>query len=206
MTGVGRTGRWFALEHEGLQPDMVVLAKGLAGGYAPLGAVVTTEQIYDTVRQTSGYFLHGFTYAGHPVSLAAGVAVMRIVERERLVENAQCRGEALRAGLDELAARYPHLVKQIRGVGMMQGVVLHPRPGLGDGGAGMLLASLALDEGLIVYPASGTGTTTAGDHLFVAPPLSITEAELDECLELFERSLARMEVQVEGGHMAVPGK
>jgi adenosylmethionine-8-amino-7-oxononanoate aminotransferase len=120
MTGFGRTGRMFGIEHWGAVPDIIAAGKGISAGYAPLGAVIAREEIYRTV-QGSGGFVHGFTYSGHPPSAAAGVAVLTVLQEEGLVAAAAHRGEYLKAGLLRLQERHP-LVGDVRGKGLMLGL------------------------------------------------------------------------------------
>lgn len=190
MTGMGRTGRWWAHQEAGLKPDMMTLAKGLSSGYSPLGAVVAHENVWETVRQGSGAFAHGFTYGGNPVSAAAGVAVFDIMEKEQLVEQGSRAGDSLARRLAELAARHP-VVEAVRGRGLMQGLVLPSLPGK-PGSVATALGDDAFQNGLIIYPGSGSGKSPEGDHVLVAPPLTVSEAELDELVELLEASLRRV--------------
>lgn len=189
MTGFGRTGRVLGMEHFDVAPDLITAAKGLSGGYAPLGAVVAGDRVYDAIRSGSGRFAHGFTYGGHPVACAAGAKALEILEREHLVANAARMGATLRAGLEEIAARHA-LIEEVRGLGLMQGLVLAPdaRPGA----RASRLSDIAFAEGLIIYAGSGGSDSPLGDHVLVAPPLTVTMAEVDELLELLDRSLARL--------------
>jgi len=190
MTGFGRTGRVLGMEHFGVAPDLITAAKGLSGGYAPLGAVVAADRVYEAVLSGSGRFAHGFTYGGHPVACAAGAKALEILEREGLVEHAARMGSSLRAGLEELMGRHG-AVRQVRGLGLMQGLVLDQaaRPGA----RAARLSDLAFAEGLIVYPGSGGPDGLLGDHILVAPPLTVTVAEIGELLGLLDRALSRLE-------------
>ncbi len=189
MTGFGRTGEVIGMAHSGVAPDLITCAKGLSGGYAPLGAVVCGERVYRAIADGSGQFAHGFTYSGHPVACAAGARALEILEEEQLVDNSRRMGELLRAGLEALRDRHP-VIRRVRGVGLMQGLVLEeaPRPGAAAGA----LADAAFAEGLIVYPGSGGAASMTGDHLLVAPPLVIRESEVDQLLGLLERALERL--------------
>ncbi len=189
MTGFGRTGRVLGMEHFDVAPDLITAAKGLSGGYAPLGAVVAGDRVYDAIRSGSGRFAHGFTYGGHPVACAAGAKALEILEREHLVENAARMGLALRAGLEDLAGRHA-LALEVRGLGLMQGLVLAPdaRPGA----RAARLSDIAFAEGLIVYAGSGGPDSPSGDHILVAPPLTATAADVSALLDLLDRSLRRL--------------
>jgi adenosylmethionine-8-amino-7-oxononanoate aminotransferase len=190
MTGMGRTGSWWAHTREGLHPDLMTLAKGLASGYSPLGAVVAHESVWRTIAQGTGSFAHGFTYGGNPVSAAAASAVIDIMEKEHLVTNAKIQGERLHQGLIALAAQFP-LISQVRGRGLMQGVVLQSLPGE-PGKVAARLGQDAFAHGLIVYPGSGSQDRLDGDHLLIGPPLSIRPEEVDELLDLFAASVQRV--------------
>ncbi|THF88821.1 aspartate aminotransferase family protein [Deinococcus sp. KSM4-11] len=193
MSGMGRCGAPLAVRLGGdVMPDIVVLGKGLAAGYAPLAGLVASAHVYDTVMQGSGAFKHGFTYAGHPVSVAAGRSVLDIVQRDHLVQAAQERGTQLLSGLQDLKTRHPHVL-DVRGHGLLLGVVLgdpatgqaFPRAGLAE-----RVASAARARGLLTYPGSGAVDGTRGDHLLLGPPLSITADEVTELLELLDGALA----------------
>ncbi|PSR23888.1 MAG: aspartate aminotransferase family protein [Sulfobacillus acidophilus] len=190
MTGMGRTGSWWAHTTEGLRPDLMTLAKGLSSGYSPLGAVVAHETVWRTVAEGTGSFAHGFTYGGNPVSAAAANAVIEIMEQEHLVANAKAQGERLHQGLLALAAQSP-LISQVRGRGLMQGVVLQSLPGE-PGTVATRLGQDAFSHGLIVYPGSGSPDRLDGDHLLIGPPLSIRPHEVDELLEGFAASVQRV--------------
>ena len=123
VTGWGRTGRNFGIDHWGVEPDVIVTAKGLAGGYVPLGAVIMSDAIAETFIGSGSSFVHDFTYGAHPVACAAGLAVLRIIERDRLVENAAVQGEYLFRRLRELADSQ-RLIGDIRGKGLLAGIEL----------------------------------------------------------------------------------
>ncbi|GGK87434.1 aminotransferase family protein [Deinococcus radiotolerans] len=193
MSGMGRCGAPLAVRLGGdVTPDIVVLGKGLAAGYAPLAGLMASPQLYDTVMGGSGAFKHGFTYSGHPVSVAAGLSVLDIVEQEGLVQAARERGAQLLSGLEALKERYPQVLA-VRGQGLLLGVVLGDpatgqalnRPGLAD-----RVAAAAREEGLLTYPGSGAVDGVRGDHLLLGPPLSITAPEVDLLLERLDRALA----------------
>jgi adenosylmethionine-8-amino-7-oxononanoate aminotransferase len=157
MTGFGRTGRWFASDHFGLSPDVMVAGKGVASGYWPLGLCVASGPVADTVGE--GRFFHGFTYSHHPVGAAVATAVLDILEREGLVEKAEEMGDLLRARLS--AAGY----ERLRGRGLLVGVEV-------EGGSDAFVAA-ARYRGLLVYPATESA-------ILLGPPLTITSEEIDE--------------------------
>ena len=190
MTGFGRTGKVLGMSHFQTPPDLITCAKGLSGGYAPLGAVVANDRVYQAVAGGSGRFAHGFTFSGHPVACAAGAKALEILEREKLVENAAESGELLRSGLDGLR-RKDSRIAEVRGLGLMQGLVLEA--GGTPGVRAARLADVAFLHGLIIYPGSGGPDGTSGDHLLVAPPLIINAAEVEELLSLLEEALAALD-------------
>ncbi|GAA0511427.1 aspartate aminotransferase family protein [Deinococcus depolymerans] len=195
MAGMGRCGAPLSvrLHDPQVTPDLVVLGKGLAAGYAPLAGVMASAQVFDTVMNGSGAFKHGFTYAGHPVSVAAGLSVLDIVEREELVRAAQERGKQLLDGLRALQGRHPGVL-EVRGHGLLLGVILgdpatgqpHATPGVAE-----RVAAAARDAGLLTYPGSGALDGVRGDHLLLGPPLSITTGEVTLLLERLDTALER---------------
>jgi len=191
MTGFGRTGRMLGSEHHDTPVDLITCAKGISGGYAPLGAVVTTDAVHDTIRNGSGTFAHGLTFGGHPVACAAGAKALEILEREALVTNAQAMGDLLGAGLAALRDRHP-AVLGVRGLGLMRGLVLHTDR-RGPGARAARLGNIAFANGLIVYPGSGGGDSRFGDHVLVGPPLVIDRAGVDELVALLDGALDQLE-------------
>lgn len=191
MTGFGRTGDALGMVHYGVGPDLITAAKGLSGGYAPLGAVITTEEIHSVIREGSGRFLHGLTYGGHPVAMAAGAKALEILVRENLITNAKAMGHLLRSGLDALKERHP-VIAQVRGLGLMQGLVLATDLNT-PGGRSARLGEIAFQKGLIVYPGSGGAESDFGDHLLVAPPLTIRPEEIALLLGLLDEALAELD-------------
>ena len=185
MTGMGRTGKNFAVEHWDVRPDILVTAKGLSSGYAPLGAVIATKKVVDAIA--SGSFVHGFTYNAHPVSLAAGRAVLQFLQRERLVEAADSgRDGSVAAKLGRSLATLLNLqvVGEVRGIGLLRGVEFVPdrqskkpfAPELNFAGR---VTSAALKRGLLVYPVQGSVDGVSGDHLLIAPPAVTTAEQID---------------------------
>ena len=188
MTGMGRTGRNFAVEHFDVVPDILVTAKGLSSGYAPLGAVIASRKVVDAIASGSGAFLHGFTYNAHPISLAAGRAVLRFLESRRLVRAADSQKEGtpamkLRQALEGLAGM--PAVGDVRGLGMLLGVEFvadkkTKQPFTADKNFAGRVSQAAAARGLLVYPMQGSVDGVCGDHLLLAPPAIITEEQIDE--------------------------
>jgi adenosylmethionine-8-amino-7-oxononanoate aminotransferase len=187
MTGMGRTGRHFAVEHWDVAPDILVTAKGLSSGYAPLGAVLVSKRVADAVAHGSGAFLHGFTYNSHPISLAAGRAVLRWVQERKLVEAADPErpdsiAASLRSSLESL--RDVKAVGDVRGIGLLWGVEFvadksTKRPFASELNFAGRVAQAAVKRGLLVYPMQGCVDGIAGDHLLIAPPAVITAEQID---------------------------
>ncbi|TPL17420.1 aspartate aminotransferase family protein [Mesorhizobium sp. B2-4-10] len=182
MCGMGRTGTLHACEQEGVAPDIMVVAKGLGGGYAPLGAVLASERIFDAFSQGSD-FQHGHTYIGHPLACAAGLAVQRVIERDGLLANVAARGTTLERRLRERFGNHHH-VGDIRGRGLFQGIEL-----VADRSAKApfdprlkvhaRIKSEAMQRGLMVYPMGGTVDGRTGDHVLLAPPFIVDDGTVD---------------------------
>ena len=187
MSGVGRTGRHFAVEHWDVAPDILVTAKGLSSGYAPLGAVVLSKRVADAIAHGSGAFLHGFTYNSHPISLAAGKAVLRLMQERKLVRLAESERQGstaaiLRQKLESL--RDAKTVGDVRGIGLLWGVEFvadkaTKRPFASEVNFAGRVAQAAVKRGLLVYPMQGCVDGIAGDHLLIAPPAVITAEQID---------------------------
>lgn len=193
VTGFGRTGRNFGIEHWDAEPDVIVSAKGLAGGYAALGAVVMSDAIADTFTEANTSFVHSLTYGSHPVGCAAGLAVLRIIVRDGLVENAARQGEYLHARLRELAAE-EELVGDVRGKGLLAGIELVAdretrRPFAPELEVTRLVHEAAQERGLMVYPGAGADGV-AGDQLLVSPPLVVTRDDVDAICDRLAAALA----------------
>lgn len=198
MCGLGRAGKKLGLDHWGVVPDVVVLGKGLGAGYAPLGGIVVRERLHDALAQGSGSFQHGYTYAGHPGAAAVGKRVLRILREEGLVQRSAEMGAYLLAGLRDLQGEQP-LLRRVRGYGLLLGVAL-AAPGSGEAfarpGFAYALGDRARARGLNLYPGTGSIDGTRGDHLLIAPPLTVTRAEADELLELLGLALDDAEEDV----------
>jgi adenosylmethionine-8-amino-7-oxononanoate aminotransferase len=187
MCGMGRTGTLHACEQEGIAPDLMTIAKGLGGGYQPIGAVLLGQHIYETFAKGSGFFQHGHTYMGHPMACAAGLAVQETIRRDDLLKNVVAMGALLRRRLGERFGNHPH-VGDIRGRGLMQAVELvedrssktpfdparklHAR-----------VKKAAMARGLMVYPMGGTIDGTAGDHVMLAPPFIVTPDQIGDIVD-----------------------
>ena len=193
MCGMGRCGSLFAFEQDDFVPDIITLAKGLGGGYQPIGAMMVREEILREIEKSSGAFAHGHTYVGHATACAAGAAVLKVFDEERLVERSRVMGEKLLARLRERFGEHPH-IGDIRGRAMFRGLEL-----VADRGtkqplpphwqlAGRIKAK-AMQHGLICYPMHGTADRFSGDHVLLAPPFIMEETHLDELVEKLGRAI-----------------
>ena len=198
MTGAGRTGKFLAAEHWGFTPDIVAMSKGFGAGYAPLGAIVAGARLVEPVLDAGG-FLHGFTYAGNPLACSAGLAVLEEMEDQGLIENAAKMGEVLMARLRGLMDRYP-FIGDVRGKGLLTAFefvsdreTMEPLPPALEAHA--RLVELAYVRGLIIYSRRTRGGT-AGDHFLLAPPLIITEVQIDEMMTILRDALDAFAAEV----------
>lgn len=187
MCGMGRTGTLHACTQEGVVPDLMIVAKGLAGGYAPLGAVLVSDHVFDTLAQGSGAFQHGHTYVGHPLSCAAGLAVQRVIRRDNLLENVRLRGADMEQRLTERFANHRH-VGDIRGRGLFWGLELvADRATKAPFDPALKLHARvkaeAMERGLMVYPMGGTVDGRSGDHVLLAPPFIVDPETIDAIVE-----------------------
>jgi adenosylmethionine-8-amino-7-oxononanoate aminotransferase len=195
MTGVGRTGRNFAIEHWGIAPDILIAAKGLSSGYAPLGAVIATKKVVDGIA--SGSFMHGFTYNAHPVSVAAGRAVLRRLQQQKLVQAADSgRDGSIAAKLERSLSTLADLqaVGEVRGIGLLRGVEFvsdkqSKKPFAPELNFTGKVGNAALKRGLLVYPLQGCVDGISGDHLLIAPPAVITAEQIDWAVEQLRDSI-----------------
>jgi adenosylmethionine-8-amino-7-oxononanoate aminotransferase len=186
MTGMGRTGRNFAVEHWDVKPDILVIAKGMSSGYAPLGAVIATQKVVDAIATGSGAFLHGFTYNAHPISVAAGRAVLGFLRRQRLVQAAESAEAWIRPALDGL--RELKAVGDVRGIGLLWGVEFvadqaTKRPFPVEKNFSGRVGLAAANRGLLVYPMQGCVDGVIGDHLLIAPPAVISREQVKWAVE-----------------------
>ncbi|MEO8681629.1 MAG: aspartate aminotransferase family protein [Vicinamibacterales bacterium] len=183
MCGMGRTGTLHACEQEGIVPDLLTIAKGLGGGYQPIGAVLVHQKIVEAMSGGSGYFQHGHTYLGHPVACAAALAVQQVIEHDGLLANVRVRGQSLAARLSSRFADHPY-VGDVRGRGLLFAVELVRDRGTKApfAPAGQLHARVkreCMARGLMTYPMGGTIDGHAGDHILLAPPFIVEEAHLE---------------------------
>lgn len=186
MTGIGRTGRNFAVDHWDVRPDILVTAKGLSSGYAPLGAVIVSEKVVDAVAAGSGAFLHGFTYNAHPISLSAGRAVLEYLRTHNLVQASDSAGSGTPAAKFQEALgtlRDVEAVGDVRGIGLLWAVEFvadksTKRPFPTTESFSARVGAAALQRGVLVYPMQGCVEGTSGDHILLAPPAVITNEQV----------------------------
>jgi adenosylmethionine-8-amino-7-oxononanoate aminotransferase len=196
MTGFGRTGRNFAVEHWGVQPDIIVCAKGIASGYAPLGAVIASKKVVDAIASGSGALVHGLTYNAHPVATAAGHAVLKMIRGDKLVAAAASSGIAKK--LENL--RMLRSVGDVRGRGLLWGVEFildkatkkpYPTPVA----FAEKVAAAAMQRGLLVYPMRGCIDGDAGDHVLLAPPATLSDEQIAWGIDQLIGSIEEVESQ-----------
>jgi adenosylmethionine-8-amino-7-oxononanoate aminotransferase len=193
MCGMGRTGTLHAVQQEGATPDLMIIAKGLGGGYQPIGAVLAHERVIAPLRDGSGLFQHGHTYLGHPSACAAALAVQRVIERDGLLAKVRERGAQLKASLARKLGAHPN-VGDIRGRGLFVGVELvAERAGKAPFDPAKKLhaqvKARAFANGLLVYPMGGTIDGQRGDHVLIAPPFIASEAEIETIVERLALSI-----------------
>ena len=192
MAGFGRTGTWFAVDHWGIRPDIIVAGKGASSGYWPLGLCIASTQVHEAV---GGSFVHGFTYSHHAGGAAAGLAVMKIIEAESLLAASTRQGERLLVGLREAIGGHSR-VGDIRGLGLLVAVELvsdraTKEPFQRSEAVTERMLTACLENGLIVYPAAKGADGTNGDAILFGPPLTISDPEVDAVVERFTDALTR---------------
>jgi len=187
MCGMGRTGTLHACEQEGVSPDLMAIAKGLGGGYMPIGALLVGDKVFDAIATGSGAFEHSHTYMGHPLACAAALAVQHVIRRDDLLANVRRQGAHLARRLGERFGNHP-FVGDVRGRGLFQGVELVADRATKEpfDPALKLHARIkreAMARGLMVYPMGGTADGRRGDHVLLAPPFIVDGAAIDTIVE-----------------------
>ena len=195
MCGMGRCGTLWAFEGEGVVPDIVIIAKGLGAGYQPIGALVAASHVYNALAQGSGAFQHGYTYIGHAAACAGALAVQRRLRDDGVLARVQPMGEVLGRELDRAFAGHPH-VGDIRGRGLFRALELvRDRDSKQPFDPGQRIHARvkqeALNEGLLCYPMGGTIDGVQGDHVLLAPPFIVKQAQLEELVHKLARALQR---------------
>jgi len=195
MSGMGRTGKPFAIQHWNVEPDIILVGKGIASGYAPLGAVLVAPRVVEAVEVGSGAFHHGFTYQAHPVATAAGNAVLDYIESRSMFDLVQPAAETLRAELLALTS-HPH-VGEIRGLGLLLGIEFvknkstrEPFPK--ENNVAERIRQAAFDEDVLVYPTQGCVDGINGDHILLAPPFILSQPESAQIARALHSALQKV--------------
>jgi adenosylmethionine-8-amino-7-oxononanoate aminotransferase len=200
MCGMGRTGTLFALEPDGVCPDIITVAKGLGAGYQAIGATLAAQRVVEAITAGSGVLANGHTYMNHPVACAASLAVLRTIDAEHLLAAVRRRGAELRAALDARFGQHPH-VGDIRGAGLFLGLELvadrqTKAPFPRSARVSETVKAAALDAGMVCYPSSGAADGVSGDHVLLAPPYIVTGEQVTEIVERLDRAIARALLQI----------
>ncbi|MGZ0187865.1 MAG: aspartate aminotransferase family protein [Alphaproteobacteria bacterium] len=193
MCGMGRTGDMFALTADDVVPDIVTIAKGLGGGYQPIGAMLMADHIVDALKAGSGGFMHGHTYLGHPLACAAALAVQEAIEQDHLLTAVQRQGDRLMAGLESALGQNPN-VGDIRGRGLLLGIELvtdrdTKQTFSPDLKLNQRIKAEAMARGVVVYPMPGTIDGVNGDHIVLAPPYITSDAEIDKIIDVVAQAI-----------------
>nr|WP_213019724.1 aspartate aminotransferase family protein [Bacillus pumilus] len=200
MTGFGRTGKMFAMEHWGVVPDIMVLGKGMSAGYSPIAAAVSADHVIAPILSGSGSVMAGHTYSGNPLSAAVSLAVIRYMKKHQLPERADLSGRYLMNALKEVQTNH-FIIGDVRGKGLLIGIEfvadrLSKTPFPAHAQMTHLVVETAKQNGLLVYPASAGEDGVGGAAIMIAPPLSITQQEMDELIQLFEQTITQVEQEV----------
>lgn len=193
LVGMGRTGKWWGIDHWNVEPDIMVTSKGLAGGYFPLGFVAAKHEHVELIRQKLGDWNHGGTFSHHAVGCAAGLATLRIMQDENLVENSAHMGEILGQKLKAALAEHPH-IGDIRGLGLFWGLEFvqdkaTKEPFPMERHLAWEIWQKAFDLGLIVYYSQGCVDGRNGDLIMLGPPLIINETQIDDMVDILRKAI-----------------
>lgn len=197
ICGFGRTGKWFGIEHWGVQPDIITSAKGMTGGYTPMAVAIIDRKIGEVFTEKGASFIHGFTMEGNPVSATACLTVIDIIEKEGLVERSARLGEYFfKKGREKLSG-HP-VVGDIRGKGLLMGIELVKDKATKEPFDPTLRAAnrfqrIAMDKGCMGYPTTGVDNGVRGDTFLVSPPFIITEGEIDAAFDMLDDALGDFE-------------
>jgi len=201
MTGMGRTGKNFGIDHWKVKPDMIVAAKGLSSGYTPMGAVVVKEEIHRVIQEGSGAFIHGHTYSQNPLSGAIGCAVVDYLVKHDLISRSAEMGKYFHRALKSL--EHHSFVGDVRGKGLFAGIefvkdkktkeTFDPKLKLNG-----LIGNRAFEKGLITYPGGGGADGIRGDHILLAPPLIITEEQINDLVGILDQTFTEVGKEIAG--------
>jgi adenosylmethionine-8-amino-7-oxononanoate aminotransferase len=195
LTGMGRTGANFAVDHWGVQPDIILIGKGAASGYAPLGAVLAAPRVWEALEEGSGGLEHGYTYQASPVATAAGLAVLNYAAEHQLFERVPQAGEELMRALAPL--RESPVVGDVRGCGLLAGVEFvsdraTKEPFAAEKKIAERIRAAAFEAGVGTYPITGCVDGDRGDHIMLAPPFIISPAEIAEIARALQFAVERV--------------
>jgi adenosylmethionine-8-amino-7-oxononanoate aminotransferase len=203
MSGMGRTGTMHACEQDGIAPDLMTIAKGMGGGFQAIGAVLVGRKVHDPITNGSGLFMHGHTYMAHPVACAAGIAVVKTIKEEGLVERVRVQGAKLRQRMEARFGNHPH-VGDVRGRGLFQAIELVEDRGTKEAFDPKLMLHdrikvECMERGLLAYPMPGTIDGKRGNHMILAPPYIVTDADIETIVD-------RLGDSVDAALAKLPGK
>jgi adenosylmethionine-8-amino-7-oxononanoate aminotransferase len=187
MTGLGRTGKWFGLEHWNTTADIVAVGKSLGAGYAPIAATLMTDAVLDPIRKGTGLIMSGHTYSGHPLSCATALRVLNVVEEDHLLDNVNVQGAYIKNELQRLHERF-EVIRVIRGKGLMIGVEFDPT----QKGFQAWFIDRCYQNGLLVYPSVGGPEGKDENGILISPPFIITRDQAGELLQKAEQSLTSL--------------
>ena len=208
VTGFGRTGRNFAIEHWDVVPDIMATGKGLSGGYTPIAATVVQERIYDAIHAPGTGFVHGHTYGGNPLSCATALAVLNYVEKHDLVKRCARMGDLMLEGLKSFE-NLP-IVGEVRGKGLLAGIEFvadkeKRRPFDPAKGVTGMVVEKAFDKGVLVMPgAPGLIDGVAGDHIAISPPFTVKSTEVRRIVEVLRDVILEVAALLEGKEHGQP--
>ena len=195
MCGMGRTGTLFACEQDNVSADLIAIAKGLAAGYQPIGALLASKDIFETIRDGSGFFQHGHTFMGHPAACAAAVATLNEFEQNNLLDNVTVRGDQIRTGLTDALINCEY-IGDIRGRGLFIGIELvsnkHSKQPFDPGiPLHKMIKNNAMKLGLMCYPMAGTIDGKLGHHVLLAPPYIINDSHVSDIIEMMTAAITQ---------------
>ncbi|WLD91502.1 aspartate aminotransferase family protein [Alkalihalobacillus sp. AL-G] len=201
MTGFGRTGKTFAMEHWGVVPDIMALGKGLSAGYTPIGATMVSERIIETIESGSKVIMSGHTLSGNPQSAAVCLAVLKYMEANKVIDIGAFNSAILEQELRQLQNKYP-LIGDLRGLGMMWGLEFISNPDTKEcfpiqTFVTERIIKRCFEKGLIVYPAVGGINGTSGDSVIIAPPLTINQEEIRQLTTILEEAITEISLELD---------
>jgi adenosylmethionine-8-amino-7-oxononanoate aminotransferase len=200
VCGCGRTGKWFGIEHWGINPDMMIVGKGISGGYTPIAGLLISDAIDQFFTKKNAKFVHGHTLGGNPVSCAIALKLLNIIKEDKLIDKSASLGAYLRQAAESILSKHL-IVGDIRGKGLMLGIELvkdkHTKEPF-DSAVGVenVIFQKAKDKGCFIYPGTGTIDGISGAHFLVTPPFVISEVEIDEGLSILNEAIGEVEKEM----------